>query len=84
MRSQTRQFVSYKGPVSSGSVVVFGFDENIVNKLIKVMTGFSSVHCRDGPTIFHVRDGPPSITGPPGGTGPSRFSAESGPPKKVC
>jgi len=36
---------------------------------------------RDGPLIFHMRDGPPKVTGPPGGTGPPLTATGSGPPK---
>jgi len=37
---------------------------------------------RDGPLIFHMRDGPPDITGPPRGTGPPEIiSCATGPPK---
>jgi len=37
---------------------------------------------RDGPLIFHMRDGPPNGTGPPCGTGPPEvYSSATGPPK---
>ena len=45
---------------------------------------------RDGPIIFHRRDGPLFVTGPPGGTGPAEatepiysvgFPKETGPPR---
>ncbi|MBE9564928.1 MAG: hypothetical protein IMF17_06755 [Proteobacteria bacterium] len=48
----------------------------------KTLAGHASAHSRDGPIIFHMRDGPPSILGPPGGTGPPDiYVSGTGPPK---
>jgi len=88
MVSQTRQFVSFLGSVFTGpliiSVVVFAHEKNNMKIITIIMAGFSSAFSRDGPIIFHMRDGPPSITGSPGGTDPpcQRYYlvCESGPP----
>ncbi len=34
--------------------------------LHKTLAGYKSAYSRDGPLIFHMRDGPPNVTGPPG------------------
>ncbi|MBN4063350.1 hypothetical protein JYT79_01070 [Cardiobacterium sp. AH-315-I02] len=46
-----------------------------------IATGYKTARSRDGPLIFHMRDGPPNVTGPPGGAGSPRFMSESDPPK---
>lgn len=47
-----------------------------MNQLIRNAAGN-----RDGPLIFHMRDGSPHVTGPPGGTvPPEELSGATGPP----
>ena len=74
MRSLIRQFDSKSWPISTGPVVVFAQQINI---LIGKFSGN-----RDGPLIFYMRDGPPNVNGPMGGTGPPEiFSSGFSPPK---
>ncbi len=58
------------------------FNESfVVSARMKYARRFSGRN-RDGPLIFHMRDGPPIVTGPPGGTGPPLdIKGGSGPPK---
>lgn len=85
MRSSIRQFDKHVNakpwPILTGPIVVFVRDKNMMKSSNKITAGFGSAHSRDGPTIFHMRDGPPNVTGPSGGTDPPRFTSESGPPK---
>ena len=62
--------------------------QRLVNNEPLVVLGDSKKH--DGPIIFHRRDGPLFVTGPPGGTGPPAetgptylvgFPKETGPPR---
>ena len=57
MRRLNQQFVLRHRPAQFGPFVVSGPNKNISRN-------------RDGPLIFHTRDGPIFVTGPPGGTGP--------------
>ncbi len=83
MRNFIRQFSQHVNaqiwPVFTGSIVVLSHEKNTVEQLIKIAAGHAFTHVfaysRDGPIIFHMRDGPPDVTGPP------RFMSESGPPK---
>ncbi len=82
MRSFIQQFDSTSWPTLTGPVVVFMRKKNnkfwlvimSVNLLIEKSSGnqsaTKSVGNRDGPLIFHMRDGPPGITGSQGGAGP--------------
>jgi hypothetical protein len=81
MRRYIRQSEFYSWPNTTGPVVVFTGNKNILNKSTKTAAGYSPAHCRDGPLIFHMRDGPPNVTGPPGGTGPPKYITGSSPPK---
>lgn len=81
MRSLTRQFDFKSWPISSGPIVVFAAtifnNRKIMNTVIR-----NIVRNRDGPLIFHMRDGPPNVTGPPSGAGPPEiFSSGTGPPQ---
>lgn len=77
MRSSIRQFEMNTWPTSSGPIVVFTHDKSLMNNLVRRSAGN-----RDGPLIFHMRDGPPHVTGPPGGSIPAdNFLAGTGPPK---
>jgi hypothetical protein len=81
MRSSIRQLDFKSWPISSGPIVVFApcifTNKKIMNIIIRKSTGN-----RDGPLIFHMRDGPPTDNGPPGGTGPPDiYSSGTGPPK---
>jgi len=74
MRSIIRQFDFKSWPISTGSVVV---SAQQINTLIGKFSGN-----RDGPLISHTRDGPPNVTGPPGGTEPPDiFFSGFSPPK---
>ena len=76
MRSLIRQFDSESWPISTGSVVVSAQQINI---LIGKFSGN-----RDGPLIFHMRDGPQNVNGPMGGTGPPEiFSSGFTPPRTL-
>ena len=81
MRSFIRQSDYETWPVIIGPIVVFAPDNLVIkNNMINIIRQFAGN--RDGPLIFHMRDGPPRINGPPGGTGPPEmFSSGSGPPK---
>jgi len=40
---------------------------------------------RDGPLIFHMRDGPSNVTGPPRGSDPpEKIAGGADPPKVKC
>jgi len=74
MHFLTRQFEVQKRPIKIWSVVV-----SARMKIIACKTGN-----RDGPLIFHLRDGPPNVNGPPGGTGPPEsYACGTGPPKST-
>jgi len=81
MRSLIRQLDYKSWPTLTGPVVVFAHEKNVMKNITKIAAGHGSAHSRDGPIIFHMRDGPPNVTGPPGGTGSPRFMSESDPPK---
>lgn len=75
MRSINRQFDVTSWPTLLGPIVVLCDKNNTVKSINKNHTGN-----RDGPLIFHMRDGSPSDTDPPCGTGPPILSG-TGPPK---
>jgi hypothetical protein len=77
MRSPTRQSDIRSWPNPFGPIVVLRQGENSMNEQLRHYAGN-----RDGPLIFHMRDGPPNVTGPPRGTGPPLLSG-SGPPTKT-
>jgi len=77
MRRPIRQFNFRSWPTPFGPIVVLWQGKNNMKKRIK-----SNAGNRDGPLIFHMRDGPPMLTGPPSGTGPPVLS-DSGPPQKT-
>lgn len=81
MRSLIRQSENKTWPIVSGPVVVSAPDDFMnKNTMISIIRRFAGN--RDGPLIFHMRDGPPHVTGPPRGTGPPEiFSSGTGPPK---
>ena len=85
MRSKQRQSVTQIWPVSTGPLVVlsrmFFFGQDLMNEANRKLAAHESAYSRDGPLIFHMRDGPPNVTGPPGGTGPPLFTSGSAPPK---
>ncbi len=81
MRSLIRQFDLKSWPILTGPIVVIAHRKNVMKNVAKTAAGHGSAHSRDGPIIFHMRDGPPNVTGPPGGTGPPIFSTGSSPPK---
>ncbi|VAW55200.1 hypothetical protein MNBD_GAMMA06-24 [hydrothermal vent metagenome] len=81
MRSNTRQFDCNSWLIFTGPIVVFAHKKNVMKNTTKIAAGHASAYSRDGPIIFHMRDGPPHVTGPPGGTDSPRFTSESGPPK---
>jgi hypothetical protein len=81
MRSSTRQSDIRTWPIFTGPIVVFAHDKNDMKSTGKIAAGYSSAHSRDGPIIYHMRDGPPNVTGPPGGTGPPRYETGSSPPQ---
>jgi hypothetical protein len=63
-------------PTPFGPIVVFAHDKNMMNNMIR-----NSAGNRDGPLIFHMRDGPPNVTGPPRGSDPpENISCGTGPP----
>ncbi len=66
MQSFIRQSDSTSWPVPIGPIVVFVHKKNVKKNTTKITAGFASAHSRDGPIIFHMRDGPPNVTGPPG------------------
>ena len=80
MRKLKQQIENRSWPISTGPVVVFAyqniFTKDMITNLIRKSAGN-----RDGPLIFHMRDGPPNVTGTPGGTGPPLNVSGSGPPK---
>ena len=81
MRHLIRQSENKVWPFNNGPVVVFApgdfVNKNTMTNIIRRFAGN-----RDGPLIFHMRDGPPHVTGPPCGTGPPEiFSSGAGPPK---
>jgi len=72
----TRQFDVQTGPKMTGPIVVSAQMEIILSRI------YRGAGNRDGPLIFHMRDGPPNGTGPPCGTGPPEvYSSATGPPK---
>ncbi len=76
MQNLTRQFDVQARPKMTGSIVVSAQMKNIVRQ------SCYGAGNRDGPLIYHMRDGPPNETGPPGGTGPpEKDTSGSGPPK---
>ena len=77
MRCPIRQLDIRSWPNPFGPIVVLRQGKNTMNKQLRHYAGN-----RDGPLIFHMRDGPPNVTGPPYGTGPP-FSSGSGPPNKT-
>ena len=66
MRSSTRQFECKTWPISTGPIVVFAQGKSSVKSTIIFAKERDFSYSRDGPIIFHMRDGPPDITGPPG------------------
>ena len=83
MQSFIRQSEKFSWPILSRSFVVsapdYFINKNTMAKIIRKFAGN-----RDGPLIFHMRDGPPRVTGPPRGTGPPEiFSSGTGPPKET-
>ena len=69
MRRLIRRSENKTWPVVSGPVVVSAPDNFMNNNtMINIIRRFAGN--RDGPLIFHMRDGPPRVNGPPGGTGP--------------
>ena len=85
-----RQFANNAWPILTGPIVVFAPHKNpfhISNVPIKKCAGnwLTSNRCagnRDGPLIFHKRDGPPNVNGSSGGTGPPEiFSSGFSPPR---
>jgi hypothetical protein len=82
MRSKTRQLNRNLWPILTGPLVVFSpavFSyRKIMNNIFRKSAGN-----RDGPLIFHLRDGPPNVTGPPGGTGTPRLLSDPGPPEST-
>lgn len=70
MRSSTRQFDIRSWPILTGPIVVFARGKNVMKSTGKTTAGYGSARSRDGPIIYHMRDGPPNVTGPPVGTGP--------------
>jgi len=80
MHSFFRQFDDESWPILTGPLVVykpavFSY-RKIMNNIFRKSSGN-----RDGPFVFKMRDGPPHVTGPPGGTGPPRFITGPAPPK---
>ena len=67
MRSNIRQFAKRPWPVSTGPIVVYAQGKNSVKSTIIFVKDHNFSYSRDGPIIFHMRDGPPDITGPPDG-----------------
>jgi len=81
MRRLIRQSDLKSWPITTGPIVVFAYENNVMINMKKTAAGHASAHSRDGPIIFHMRDGPPNVTGPPGGTGPPKYQSDSGPPQ---
>ena len=76
MQNLTRQFDVQAWPKMTGSIVVSAQIKMILRRSCRGPGN------RDGPIIFHMRDGPPNKTGPPGGTGPpEKYTGSTGPPK---
>ena len=82
MRSSIRQFDCETWPITTGPVVVSSPNDFInKNTMTKIIGQFAGN--RDGPLIFHMRDGPPNVTGLPCGTGPPEIVISgSGPPNR--
>ncbi len=81
MRRLTRQSDLKSWPITTGPIVVFAYENNVMINMTKTAAGHASAHSRDGPIIFHMRDGPPNVTDTPGGTEPQKYQSDSGPTK---
>lgn len=73
-----RQSAVRIGSISDGPEVVYARW-----KKISIEMDFANGKSRDGPLIFHMRDGPPGVAGPSGGTGPPAMNTGSGPPQST-
>ncbi|PCI08223.1 MAG: hypothetical protein COB77_02830 [Gammaproteobacteria bacterium] len=83
MRNLSRQYGVYVWPNMIGSIVVSVPMKNILT-MTRRWAGSCRVGNRDGPLIFHMRDGPPNVNGPSGGTGPPAImKGGTGPPLKT-
>jgi hypothetical protein len=73
-------------PILPGPFAVFVHVKNMAgltgNMNINYDAGNPDTYSRDGPLIFHTRDGPFQATGPPGGEAPLIICGH-GPPKKT-
>ena len=80
MQGYKRQIGARSWSITGGPFVVCAFRILLKKNTEKQATGcFAS--SRDGPPAFHMRDGPPQVTGSSGGTGPpDELSGSTGPP----
>jgi hypothetical protein len=81
MRSLIRQLDAKSGLILTEPSVVFAWQKNRMNIAMSAPERRRAGN-RDGPLIFHMRDGPLNVTGPTGGTEPPEiFSSGFTPPR---